>query len=89
MVVKRPNGNVLYQHLRLQDPPKFTQIGIFGLKMCHLANLSRKVVSSVLGTYLGQALPGCSLLTGFSAEVLGEKLTAFEVIIFLLSEAQL
>jgi hypothetical protein len=23
----------------LQDPPKFTQIGIFGLKLCHLATL--------------------------------------------------
>jgi hypothetical protein len=31
--------NVLYQHLPLQDPPKFTQIGIFGLKKCHLATL--------------------------------------------------
>jgi hypothetical protein len=25
----------------LQDPPKFTQIGIFGLKICHLATLFR------------------------------------------------
>jgi hypothetical protein len=23
----------------LQDPPKFTQIGIFGLKICHLATV--------------------------------------------------
>jgi hypothetical protein len=23
----------------LQDPPKFAQIGIFGLKICHLATL--------------------------------------------------
>jgi hypothetical protein len=23
----------------LQDPPEFTQIGIFGLKTCHLATL--------------------------------------------------
>jgi hypothetical protein len=27
----------MYQHLLLQDPPKFTPVGIFGLKMCHLA----------------------------------------------------
>jgi hypothetical protein len=27
------------QHLPLQDPPKFTQIVIFGLKMRHLATL--------------------------------------------------
>jgi hypothetical protein len=30
----RPNGHKMYQHLPLQDPPKFTQIGIFGLKIC-------------------------------------------------------
>jgi hypothetical protein len=29
----------MYQHLPLQDPPKFIQIGIFGLKTCHLATL--------------------------------------------------
>jgi hypothetical protein len=29
-----------YQHLQLPYPPKFTQIGIFGLKICHLATLS-------------------------------------------------
>jgi hypothetical protein len=28
-----------YQHLPLQDPTKFTQIGIFVLKKCHLATL--------------------------------------------------
>jgi hypothetical protein len=34
-----PNGHKIYQHLSLQDPPKFTQIGILGLKICHLATL--------------------------------------------------
>jgi hypothetical protein len=29
----------VYQHCPLQDPPKFTQTGILGLKMCHLATL--------------------------------------------------
>jgi hypothetical protein len=29
----------VYQHLPLKDPPKFTQIGIFGLKKHHLATL--------------------------------------------------
>jgi hypothetical protein len=29
----------IYQHLPLQDPPKFTQIWIFGLKANHLATL--------------------------------------------------
>jgi hypothetical protein len=31
----------IYQHLPLQDPPKFTQIWIFGLKTNHLATLLR------------------------------------------------
>jgi hypothetical protein len=35
----RPNGHIIYQRLSLQDPSKFTQIGIFGLKICHLATL--------------------------------------------------
>jgi hypothetical protein len=29
----------MYQHLPVQDPPKFTLIGIFGLKIYHLATL--------------------------------------------------
>jgi hypothetical protein len=29
----------IYQHLQLDEPPNFTQIGIFGLKICHLATL--------------------------------------------------
>jgi hypothetical protein len=29
----------IYQHLPFLDPPIFTQIGIFGLKKCHLATL--------------------------------------------------
>jgi hypothetical protein len=29
----------MYQHLPLQGPAKFAQIGIFGLKICHLATL--------------------------------------------------
>jgi hypothetical protein len=31
----RPNGRKIYQHLELQDNPKFTQSGIFGLKIYH------------------------------------------------------
>jgi hypothetical protein len=34
-----PNGHKIYQNLLLQDTPKFTQIGIFCLKICHLATL--------------------------------------------------
>jgi hypothetical protein len=37
----RPNGHKICQHLPLLDHPKLTQIGIFGLKICHLATLGR------------------------------------------------
>jgi hypothetical protein len=35
-----PNGRKICQHLSLQYPPKFTQIGIFCLKKYHLATLA-------------------------------------------------
>jgi hypothetical protein len=38
MAVKYVCGKI-YQHLSLQDTPKFTQIGIFGFKIYHLATL--------------------------------------------------
>jgi hypothetical protein len=34
-----PSVHKIYQHLPLQDPPKFSQISIFGLKTNHLATL--------------------------------------------------
>jgi hypothetical protein len=39
-IQNRPNSYTIYQHLPLQDPPKFTEIGIFGLKIYHLATLA-------------------------------------------------
>jgi hypothetical protein len=42
---KIPNGRKIYQHYPLQDPPKFTQIGIFALKICHLATLAGVVAA--------------------------------------------
>jgi hypothetical protein len=35
-----PNGRKISQHFPLLAPPKYTQIGIFGLKINHLATLS-------------------------------------------------
>jgi hypothetical protein len=35
----RPNGYKMYQQRPLQEPLKFSQIGIFGLKIYHLATL--------------------------------------------------
>jgi hypothetical protein len=34
-----PNGHGIYQPFPFQGRPKFTQIGTFGLKICHLATL--------------------------------------------------
>jgi hypothetical protein len=39
LVQNIPNGHKIYQNLPMQDTPKFTQIGLFGLKICHLATL--------------------------------------------------
>jgi hypothetical protein len=55
MVVKfvpRPNSHKIYQHLSQQDTPKFTQIGIFGLKLYNLATLvSTECRLKVLGCH--------------------------------------
>jgi hypothetical protein len=45
------------QHLPLQDPPKFTQSGIFGLKICHLATVE---------TTHSEAKKLCLPITGFA-----------------------
>jgi hypothetical protein len=45
-----PNGLKIYQHFRLQDPPKFTQIWIFGMKIYHLATPDKAVTDSNEGT---------------------------------------
>jgi hypothetical protein len=48
----RPNVHIISQHLPLQDPPKFTQLGIMGLKMCHLATLILLLSVSAVHMYL-------------------------------------
>jgi hypothetical protein len=50
----------IYQHLPLQYPRKFTQIGIFGLKIYHLATLSRRETQTSkkrFGSYVGILSP--------------------------------
>jgi hypothetical protein len=44
--VKLPNGHEIHQHLPLQDPPKFTQMWIFGLIKYHLATLLATTLKS-------------------------------------------
>jgi hypothetical protein len=34
-----PNDQNMYEHFPFKGPPKYTQIGIFGLKRNHLATL--------------------------------------------------
>jgi 5-methylcytosine-specific restriction endonuclease McrA len=42
------NGHKIYQHLKMQDPPKFTQICIFGLKIHRLTTPANAIPSSEL-----------------------------------------
>jgi hypothetical protein len=42
-----PNVRKTYQHLPLHDPQKLTQVGIFGLKIFHLATLLWKTAPSL------------------------------------------
>jgi hypothetical protein len=37
--VSIPNGHEILQHFSFQGTPKFTQLGIFGMKIYHLATL--------------------------------------------------
>jgi hypothetical protein len=37
VAIKYTKWPKIYQHLPLQDPPKFSQNGIFGMKIFHLA----------------------------------------------------
>jgi hypothetical protein len=53
VATKSPNGRKIFQMTKwnpfpLKDPPKFTQIGILGLKIYHLATLgcSRRFCTS-------------------------------------------
>jgi hypothetical protein len=50
------NGRKMYQHFPLQDPSKFTQIGIFGLKMCHLATMLQTTEYFPDTTYRGHVI---------------------------------
>jgi hypothetical protein len=38
--IQIPKWHKIYQHFPFQDPSKFTQFGIFGLKTYHLATLA-------------------------------------------------
>jgi hypothetical protein len=49
MAVYILNGHKIYQHFPFQGPPKFTKIGIFGLKINHLATLVIIVRNNILG----------------------------------------
>jgi hypothetical protein len=47
-----PNGHKIYEHFPFQGPPKFTQIGILGMKINHLATLLDFVLQMLLEDFL-------------------------------------
>jgi hypothetical protein len=53
----RPKGHNIYQHFKVQDPPNFTQIGIFGLKTNHLATQTKTFQFGGSKMYLPTGLP--------------------------------
>jgi hypothetical protein len=46
------NGHKIHEYFSIYGPPKFTQNGIFGLKINHLATLMLVFVSLVVCTYI-------------------------------------
>jgi hypothetical protein len=47
-----PKGRKIYKHRPLQAPPKITQIGIFGVKIYHLATLvdaAAQLINALIG----------------------------------------
>jgi hypothetical protein len=59
----------IYQHLSLQDTPKFTQIWIFGLKMYHLATLEQRLFFEMRrrqGDQIGRIIGRLFTLGGFT-----------------------
>jgi hypothetical protein len=60
------NGHKMYQHLPLKDPPKFTQIGIFGLKLrCYVTVLNPNVPNANMPNV---TVPNLNMLMCHSAE---------------------
>jgi hypothetical protein len=49
-----PDGHKMYQHHPLPEPPKCTQIGIFGLKINHLATLPEPLGDRIRRKNVGQ-----------------------------------
>jgi hypothetical protein len=45
-----PFGHAIFQHFHIQGPPKYFQIGIFVLRIHHLATLARSVSNEYLFT---------------------------------------
>jgi hypothetical protein len=43
MAIKNPNFHKTYQYFQFGYPLKYTQIVVFGMKICHLATLLARV----------------------------------------------
>jgi hypothetical protein len=62
MPQNKPNIHKKYQHLPLQDPPEFTQIGILGLRIYRLATLPAcpsPLLSKLTNKFYHYTLPLC------------------------------
>jgi hypothetical protein len=57
MAVNISNGRKIYQHFQMQDPPKFNQIGNFGLEANHLASLTQSCQAKCSWTNVIAGLP--------------------------------
>jgi hypothetical protein len=61
-----PNGHEIYQHFPFQGPPKCTEIGIYGLKLNHLATLAW------LSLFLGGGGTTSAAISGSGGSLVGD-----------------
>jgi hypothetical protein len=91
MYVNIPNGRKIYQHFPISGPTKITLIGIFGLKINHLATLRLTYFSEIGGgreTVFWQVrFSAChDLMTGFASGVFFLSLGRLFVLLIELSK---
>jgi hypothetical protein len=55
------NSRTIYHHFPIQGPPKHTKIGIFGMKLYHLATLHLRPNSRLLNNLHLRRLEICAL----------------------------
>jgi hypothetical protein len=58
------SGHKIYEHFPLQGPPKYTQIGIFGHKINHLATLFKTI--NFYPSYFARRKKSCFFLSALA-----------------------